>query len=343
MKEPAQAEASRYTVLKSRDEILTKAKEEGKLRIMTALVGAVKPTTDAFKKKYPFIDVQEVVTTRTIDQNQRALLEIKSGVGTGWDIARVDPVLYSEFLPYLRKFDLQGMSEAGILNIPAKMIDPRQRNISAILSRFQVTAYNRNLVPPDQVPKTWEDILKPFFKDRKFAVDIHPQEIAALVPAWGMQKVLDFARRIAAQRPIWRRGGTRTIAAAAAGEIPLFLGPNYDSVKGFQRRDPLGIIQFVILEPVPVRISGEHAVLSTSRNPHAALLWLEWVASRDAQALIDQHEPLASSLYVQGSAVEQELRGKRLSVVSWEENASMEQWIPRIVEAYGFPTASDSK
>ena len=232
-----------------------------------------------------------------------------------------------------------GMAEHGVFAIPPKMIDPRSRGIIAVLSSFQVTAYNKNLIPANQVPKTWEDMLKPEFKGKKFAVDIRSQELAALVPVWGLEKVLDFARKIAAQQPIWVRGGTREIVSVASGEIPLFLGPNYSSVKGAQRKDPLNALQFVLLEPIPARIRSEHAILAGSKNPHAALLWLEWIASPEAQKLIDEHEPLASSFYVQGTAVEQELRGKNLSVVGWEESAKMEQWIPKIVEAFGFPRA----
>jgi ABC-type Fe3+ transport system substrate-binding protein len=112
-------------------------------------------------------------------------------------------------------------------------------------------------------------------------------------------------------------------------------------VKGSQRKDPLGVLQFTVLEPVPVRIGTEQAILVTSKNPHAALLWLEFMASPEAQNLIDQYEPLSSSFYVRGSAVEQELRGKKLSVVSWDENEKMEQWIARIVEAFGFPRADN--
>jgi ABC-type Fe3+ transport system substrate-binding protein len=119
----------------------------------------------------------------------------------------------------------------------------------------------------------------------------------------------------------------------------MYLGPNYSAVKNVQRKDPLGVLQYVVLEPVPVRIGTEQAILASSKNPHAALLWLEFMASREAQNLVDQHEPLASSFHVRGSAVEQELRGKKLSVVSWNENDNMEQWIAAIVKAFGFPRA----
>jgi iron(III) transport system substrate-binding protein len=334
-----QAESRGQIFISSHDEIVEKAKKEGRLRVTTGMLGSVKATTEAFRKKYPFIDLQDAVTIRSADNYRQYFLEIKAGINKDWDVARIDTDDYSEWLSHVWKVDLLGMAEHGILALPPKMIDPRSRSIISVLSSFQVTAYNKNLIPPNQVPKTWEDMLKPEFKGKKFAVDIRSQELAALAPVWGLEKVLEFARKIATQQPIWVRGGTREVVAVASGEIPLFLGPNYSSVKGAQRKDPLKVLQLVLLEPIPTRIRSEHAILARSKNPHAALLWVEWITSPEAQKLIDEHEPLASSFYVQGSAVEQELRGKNLSVVGWEESAKMEQWIPKIVEAFGFPRA----
>ncbi len=62
-------------------------------------------------------------------------------------------------------------------------------------------------------------------------------------------------------------------------------------------------------------------------------------ADPETQELADIHEPLCSSLYVRGGAVEQALRGKKVSVVSWEHQQSMDQWSAKIVEAFGFPKA----
>jgi ABC-type Fe3+ transport system substrate-binding protein len=326
----------------NRDEIVNKAKMEGKLRVITGLDRSVKITSKAFQKKYPFIALHEE-TIRGTDSAQRNLLEIKSGAAKDWDIVRTYTDFYAEYFPHLWKVDLLGMAEQQILGIPPKMIDPKNRNVIALLSRFQVTAYNKTLVSNHHVPRSWDDILAPEFRGRKFAADVRSQEIASLVPIWGLEKTIDFARKIAAQQPIWVRGGSNIVQSVGSGEIPLFLGANYSSVKAFQRKDVLGNVQFVILEPVPVRLSSEQAILATSKNPHAALLWLEWMASSEAQMLIDEHEPLASSIYVQGSAVGQELKGKKLSVVSWDQNEKMELWIAKIFEAYGFPKTGDAK
>jgi hypothetical protein len=34
------------------------------------------------------------------------------------------------------------------------------------------------------------------------------------------------------------------------------------------------------------------------------------------------------------------IRGKKLSLVSWDDNVQIENWVEKLTEAYGFPTAS---
>lgn len=342
LKAKQEAESKGYTFITNRDEIVSKAKKEGKLRVVTGLVGSIQATTEAFRKRYPFIDLH-VEELKGGDLGPRALLQVQAGAAKDSDIMRTHTDIYSQWLPHLWKADLLGMAEHGVLDIHPQMIDPKNRNVMALVSRFSVVPYNKNLVSPGQVPKSWEDMLKPEWKGRKFAVDIRPQEFAALVPAWGLEKTLDYARKIAAQEPVWGRGPSRMAATVATGEVPLYLFNNFGNAKSHQFRDPTGTIGIAILEPVPVRVSSEHAIPAKSRNSHTALLWLEWIASPEAQKLIDEHEPLAASLYARGSAAEQELRGKKLSVVGWEDNAKLEPWIAKMVEAFGFPTAGKTK
>ena len=338
-----EAEARGYTFPTDRNEIIAKAKTEGKLRVLAEMEPPnIKVSTTAFMKKYPFINlyIEEITAT---DQYQRNLLELKSGRGKDWDLLSVSIDFYSEYLPLLSKIDLFGMAEQGILQIPQQMIDIKNRNVVAFFSRFQVTAYNKNLVPPDRAPRAWEDLLKAEFKGRKFAADIRPTEIAGLVPAWGLEKTLDYARKVAAQQPIWVRGGSRTLTSIVAGEIPMMIGPNYTAVKRAQAKDPVGVLQYVALEPVPVRLTVAEGIHAVSQHPNAALLWLEWMASAEAQKLADEYEPLASSVYVRGGAVEQQLKGKKLSVVSWEFHQNMEKWQAQVFDAYGFPKEEGKK
>jgi ABC-type Fe3+ transport system substrate-binding protein len=331
--------SSGYSVVSKHEEIVAKAKKEGKLRILTTMDDAdIRLNTAAFKKKYPFLDVK-ALQSRGTDSAQRLLLEIKSGMASEWDVILVSADFYSEYPPYLWKADVLEMAKQGVLQIPPAMIDPHSRNILAVFSYFQATAYNAKLVSSGLVPKTLKDLLRPEFKGRKFALDIRPKDVAGLVPAWGLEKTLEFARKLATQQPIWVRGGTRVMTSIVSGEIPMMVGNNYGSVREAQQKDPAGVLKYVLLEPVPVRFGNAQAILSTAQNPHAGLLWLEWLATPEAQRIIDETEPFSSSVHIRGGIVEQELRGKKLSVVDWEHYPRMEHWQTKIVEAYGFPKA----
>ncbi|MGH7847269.1 MAG: ABC transporter substrate-binding protein [Candidatus Binatia bacterium] len=338
-----EAEASGYAFIANRAEILAKAKKEGALRVLAEMQPPnIKASTAAFMNKYPFIKLHIEQITGT-DSAQRNILEIKSGTAKEWDIIHLSTDFYSEYLPYLWKVDLLGMAKQGVLQIPAPMIDPKNRNVVSFFTRFQVTAYNPKLFHAHLLPKTWEDLLKPELRGRKFAADIRPTEIAGLVPAWGLERTLEFARKLAAQQPIWVRGGSRTLTSIIAGEVPMMIGPNFGSVKRAQRKDPAGNLRYVIVEPVPVRLTLQEAIQVSAPNRNAALLWLEWMASPEAQKLTDEHEPFDSSVYVRGGAVESELRGKKISELSWEHHQNMDQWQAKVFEAYGFPKLDKTK
>jgi Bacterial extracellular solute-binding protein len=237
-----EAKAKGYAFLTNHDEIVVKAKQEGRLRVLAEMDSPhIKASSRAFMNKYPSINlyIQEITGTDAARQN---ILELKSGAGKDWDILHISTDFYSEYIPYLWNIDLLGMSDRRVLQLPPAMIDPSHRNIVSFFSRFQVTAYNKDLVPVNQIPKSWEDLLKPRLKGRKFALDIRPTEIAALVSAWGLEKTLDFARQMAQrQEPLWVRGGTRTLMAMIAGDVPMFVGPNFNNVKAAQRKDVGGV------------------------------------------------------------------------------------------------------
>ena len=339
VKAKQQADAKGYTFITNHDEIVAKAKKEGKVRVTAAMDAAnIKIYGAAFQKKYPFIDFDGRESNGP-DVAQRILREIQSGAAKEWDIVLVYAEYRSEYTPHLWNVDLLGMANHGVLQIPPAMIDAKYGNVISPHTHFQVTAYNPKLVPANLLPKTWEDLLRPELMGKKFAVDTRPKDIAALVPAWGLEKTLDFARKIAAQQPIWVLNPSRTFASIMAGEIPMMIGANFKAVKGVQRKDRMGALQYVVPEPVPVRFGNLQAIAATTQRPHAALLWLEWLASPEAQRLIDEYEPFNSSLFVKGGAVAEELKGKKLSLTTWENHHYMEQWEAKIVEAYGFPKA----
>ena len=339
LKAKKEAEAKGYLFAASHDEIVNRAKQEGKLRVIVSLdAGILKRLSEGFTKKYPFIQVQ-ANEIRGIDAYTRQLQELKAGLAKGIDINEVDYDYYNEYLPHLKKVDMYGMVEQRVLQLPLQMVDPINRNILAVGSGIQVVAYHKKLVPVDSVPNTWEDFLKPEFKDRKFALGIRPKDVAALVPAWGLEKTLDFARKLAGQNPIWVSGDTRTITSMLAGEYSLFFGPNFDSVLRAKNKDKIDVLGYKLVEPVIVRLNESEGILASAEHPYAALLWLEFAASAEGQKVLEEGGPYEGSVFIQGTVQEKAVRGKKQSVVDWNHYAKMPEYIKRVVEAYGFPRA----
>ncbi|HWP56995.1 MAG TPA: extracellular solute-binding protein [Candidatus Acidoferrales bacterium] len=337
------AERAGYAFFPTRDEILAGAKREGKLRVLNTLDPETsKRLIKAFRENYPFIavEVQEVTGT---DGAQRFLLEMQAGQVRDWDIFHLPRDFFSRFAPHAKKIDIYGMAQHGILAIPVKMIDPKNRNIMAVASAIQAVAYNKNLIAPEKVPNTWEDFLKPEFKGRKFMMDIRPHGFGSMAAGLGIEWVQSYARKLKEQEPIWVRGYSRTLTAIAAGEYALHQQANFHSCMQVAEKDPTKSLVCKVIEPIPVRLSEEEGILQNAPRPNAALLWLEFQASAAGQKIIDQYEPLKSSIYVAGSELEKITRGKRLLVGDWSAYEHIDRWVEMTVEAFGFPQAESLK
>ena len=338
LKAKQEAEAKGYLFHTGRDEIVALAKKEGKLRVFSSQEPpAIKAMAAAFKQKYPFIDVQaqELIG---MENYQRMLQEMKAGMAKTWDVNYLAFDFYGEFLPFQKKFDILGMAERGVLRMESKLIDPVNRHVVLIQSNMQVVAYQKDLISAAKVPDTWEGFLRPEFNGRKFALDVRPKAVAALVPLWGLEKTVGFARKLAAQQPIWFRGEQRQLISMIAGELGVLYGPNYKSFKLVQAKDTLKKLDYKVVEPIPARLTEAESVLNTAANPYAGLLWLEFQASPEGQKILDDID-LAASIYSPGSVHEQLTKGKQISVVAWEHYSKMGKYEEEIAGAFGFPRA----
>jgi hypothetical protein len=335
------AEAKGYIFLTSHDDIVAMAKKEGKLRVNSGLEPrSYKPLVDGFKQKYPFVSDIHIVEIAGREAYQRFLLEVKAGRAKEWDVTHIPIDFTQEYISYLKKHDIIGMARHGVLKIDPRMVHPVERNIASITSSITVVTYNKELIPENNVPAKWEDFLKPEFKGRKFILDTRPTEVAALIPAWGLERTLEFARRLAAQQPVWGSSGTRSNTSLSAGEYSLAFGTSFNVVKRVMAKDPTGRLSYKLSEPIPTRILNHPSgIINTAAQPHAALLWLEFLASPEGQEIIDKYEPFAASVFTPGSVAEQMTRGKQLSVVDWDHFTKFQEYTQKIISIYGFPNA----
>ena len=333
-----EAESKGFAFESSRDDILAKAKKEGRLRVLSSLdPGSFKPMTDSFKKKFPFIDIQIAEITGT-EALQRHLLELKAGTLKDWDVLHASEDSYNEFANHAMKIDVLGMAEHGVLKINPKMIDPENRAVVAVASGLCAIAYNRNLVPGDRAPNQLEDVLRPEFKGKKMVVDIRPHCMSALVVTQGEEWVANFARKLREQEPVWVRGNTRALTSIITGEYYMHQLTNYHSCVRATWKDKAKNLVCKVVEPVSIRIQEPDFVVKSAANVNAALLFLEHQASPEGQKILDEIEPMKSSIFA-GGQVSKLLQGKSISLNDFRTYAKTQGWMKMVVEAYGFPKA----
>lgn len=332
------AESKGFTFLTSRDEIVAKAKQEGTLHVISSLdTASFKPMMESFGKKYPFIKVRmdEIGGPEAL---QRFLLELKAGTVKDIDTSEASSEFYVENAAHAMKIDILGMAQQGVLSINPRMVDPENRNLVSVASSICGVAYNKNRIAAEAVPDKWEDFLKPEFKGRKFVADIRTQCMATLVVLMGEEWVVKYARQLKDQQPVWLRGNARAMGAIATGEQALHQMTFYNSCVDAARKDLTKSLMCKIVEPAPVWLRENQFVLKSAPHRHAALLFIEHMASREGQKILDDYEPLKSSLYTDGE-VSRLIKGKKVSVNDHRTFLNTPKWMQLVVDAYGFPRA----
>ena len=261
----------------SHQDLVAQAKKEGRVVWYTTVsIPESKQFMDMFEKQYPFIKVD--------------LLRSGSGPLVNRIVTEYAAKNYSADV-------LHGMSSRGAYtilkqrNILARYESPEHKNLPADLkdkdgywgSTFQntfVLAYNTRNVKPADVPRGYDDLLKPMWKGRQIINDTDNFEwFDGLLKFWGKEKGLAYFRRLAAQDQIFQRGARGRIQLVAAGEAPLTFGYGPHAQSYVNQGAP---IEWVPLEPVVVIVN---TVSLAQRAPHpaAAKLFIDFLFSKAAQ------------------------------------------------------------
>src|SRR5262245_15827571 len=112
-----EADSRGYVFYANRDEIVAKAKSEGRVRVLSNMdPDNIDALRKAFMKQYPFIEAR-AERIAGVDGGQRFALELQAG-RSNWDVFEVAQELYDDFLPQLKKFDILAMAKQGVLRIP---------------------------------------------------------------------------------------------------------------------------------------------------------------------------------------------------------------------------------
>ena len=268
--------------------ILDGARKEGQVVIYSAMIvnQAMRPLSQAFMKKYPFVkmtfwrgDTEEIIAKLSAESRAKNLVaDVVEGTGVG-ELAVEAKLTVPYFSPQIEA-------------MPERYRDPRSQWTSTRISYYSI-AYNTRLVPPDQVPKTYDDLLDPRWRG-KLAWRIGsstgtPLFLTNIRLARGEEKATEYFRKLAAQKIInFGSGSARTLVdRVIAGEFPIALNifahhPLISRAKGAP-------VNSQLMDPVP-STTGTMIIPRGVRHPHAALLLADFILSQEGQQILANAE-----------------------------------------------------
>lgn len=315
------------------EEVVRLANKEGKVRFGSSIrVDESKLVLEGFEKTYPNIKIE---FTPEVEQavSERVMTEALAGT-VNHDLVNVPSSLQSSF------------RKAGVLagplewrrifpEAPAQHFSPD--NYFAVVSFIpRVIAYNTSLVPPERVPKSWQDCLDPYWKGR-FMVLTRPHPLVGLWPAWGEEKIIQYAKRLKENQPVWGRASNLESALQiTVGELPMLCGIHYTTIFNVLRRDPQAKIAAAFPSETPVGMGETIGILKGAKNPNAAFLLAGWLASLEGQKGAEKIG--RASPFVEGTETRKRLQKAGVKIIfgGWDEEEHASERVKKIVAAWGF-------
>ncbi len=269
------------------------AKKEGTLTWWTAHYAqdAAEKARDAFKRKYPGIDVQFIRQTAQVVY-QRLTQDLKANVHQLDIFASTDEAHYAA----LKKLGvLASFVPPDLGNLPPslRVADPdNQYQLGAL--GFVVINYNPKKLPVP--PKKWVDLLDPKYKGQ---ITVGHPGFSGYVGNWvvAMNDKFgwDYFTKLAANQPKIGRSINDTVNDIVAGERDLGAGPDNFSL---EKKAAGNAIDVHFPDDDSILISSPVAVLKEAPHPNAARLFMNFFYSKEySQAMVSASNfPLRSDV-----------------------------------------------
>ena len=270
--------------------LLEAAKKEGQVILYTSLnTKDSGPITEAFEKKTGV----KVLLWRSSSEKvlQRAVTEARAGRFACDVLETTGPemeALYREKL-------LAEFHSPHFKDLPPAAF-PKHRHWVADRFNFFTIGWNTNLIKPDEVPNSYEDLLHPRYAG-KLGIEAGDTDwFAAIIKHMGEAKGVAFFRKLAATKPQVRSGHTLLAELVSSGEVPItatIYNHNIErlAIKGAP-------VKWKALNPTFGRPNAV-GVVARAPHPHAALLFADFMLSPQGQQLIKERNRVPASVAVE--------------------------------------------
>ena len=260
----------------TREDLIDAAKKDRELVFYTTTnLEEANSMSRHFKAKYPFLDVNinraegERIVTKVLQETRAKKFLV--------DVMQT-PAFY-----------LHALKKRGILGEYSSAEDrffPRgfkeEKFWTATYYNPYVVLYNTQLVPAQNLPNRYEDLLSPVWKNKMILEKDKIDWFTAMLHIFGRKKGVKYMRDVSKQNPMLRIGQTLITQLVAAGETALQINANAVTVNRLKQKG--APIDWVAPGPLPGLMVGV-GLVSQAPHPAAARLFVDFLLSKEGQTL----------------------------------------------------------
>jgi iron(III) transport system substrate-binding protein len=251
------------------------ARKEGALLIYTTGT-QIQPLIDRFKQKYPFLRV-ELARAGSSDVAAKVVEEYSAGVylADAFELA-AHGLMVPRDLGILQPF-----TSPEAMNYEPSAIE-RGRHWISVREGYTGIGFNTQKISPAEAPKTYQDLLDTRWKG-KMAVSSLATTAANWVGTMIITHGIDFVRKLGQQNMRPYRITARAVAnLMIAGEVLISPTTYLSHVEASRAQG--AALAWNAPGPVPVTDTST-ALAAKAPHPHAAMLFVDFLLSKEAQFL----------------------------------------------------------
>lgn len=290
--------------------IIDAAKREGQLQLYWTSTA-----TDQWRQRFQDAVNQKYGTNLTISDTRgndwerdtaKLVGEVMAGQKPAWDMMITTEAHHNG----LRRAELLGQHKwVELFGVPQQAVMFGGGSY-AFVHQVALPAFNRDLVKGDDIPKKWDDLLKPQWKD-KIGVTAATHHFARLSQSWGDEKTTQFVQQLAALNP--RLGPPADLnQRVQLGELHV-LATQVDNFIRVARRTGAPVVWAEDVQPILLQ-SIMAGPIKGGPNPNAAILFCGFLGSQEGRDLWHEFQE-QSSIFVPGTRYQTFVQGKEYIIL----------------------------
>ena len=254
------------------------AKREGQFTLYTSHTW-FKTFVGEFEKKYPFVRASQWrndsknIIRKVLEEARagRALADVVETTADGMGLLKREGLFQEYYSPEARYYpsDLKPRGKSGFFYLPNR-------------ETYNSLGFNTNSVPPATAPRSLKDLIDPKWKGKMAitSTTTGARWVGNALETLGRE----FLDKLADQDiSVQDMAPASLINLVVSGEIPL--SPTIFDANVTLARRKGAPVEWRPLEPVVTTV-GSAGLLAKAANPHTALLFIDYLLSKEGQQLI---------------------------------------------------------